>query len=541
MSYTAHKDTFARDNLPPADQWPEFSFDLPELEYPERVNCAQVLLDDAVAEGHGDRVAIYSDDGNWTYQQLLEETNKIANVLVDDLGLEPGNRVLLRSANNRMLAASWLAVIKAGGIAVTTMSMLRAKEIGVIAEIGKINHALCDARLIDELNGAAEITGLLQNIGAFGEGGNLDALAASKPATFTNVDTALEDVAILAFTSGTTGVPKSTMHFHRDILSMSNVVGKYLCDIKQDDIHMGSPPLGFTFGLGVSLVFPLHYRAATALIESPSTDNLLEGIKKFGVTSLFTAPTMYRVLLQHLDQHELPTLKQYFSAGETLPKATSDAWFEATGARIIDGIGATEMSHIFIGARGDDIRPGATGKPLPGYQACILGDDNQPLPKGSTGRLAVKGPTGCRYMNDDRQKEYVTDGWNVTGDVYRLDEEGYYWFEARGDDVIVSSGYNITGPEVESTLMNHEAVAECAVVASPDPDRGNVVKAYIVLVAGVEGSAELIKEIQNYVKSTIAPYKYPRAIEFVESLPKTQTGKVQRFKLREMAKESAAS
>lgn len=539
MSYTAHQDTFAQDNLPPADQWPEFRFDLPELDYPERLNCVQVMLDNAVEEGHGDKVAIYSDSGNLTYKELLEETNRVAHVLVDDMGLKPGNRVLLRSANNPMLAVSWLAILKAGGIAVTTMSMLRAKEIAVIADIAKIDHALCDVRLIDELKGAAEITGLLNNVRCFGEGGDLAAATASKSATFATVETAQEDVAILAFTSGTTGVPKATMHFHRDILAMSDVVGKYLCDIKQDDIHMGSPPLGFTFGLGVSLVFPLHHRAATVLVESPSPENLLEGIKTFGVTSLFTAPTMYRVLLQHLDKHELPSLKQYFSAGETLPKATSDAWFEATGVRIIDGIGATEMSHIFIGARGDEIRPGATGKPLPGYQACILGDDNKPLPKGSTGRLAVKGPTGCRYMNDDRQKEYVMDGWNVTGDVYRLDEDGYYWFEARGDDVIVSSGYNITGPEVEATLLNHDAVAECAAVAAPDPDRGNIVKAYIVLTEGTEGSDELVEELQKYVKQTIAPYKYPRAIEFMNSLPKTQTGKVQRFRLREMAAETA--
>ena len=535
MTYTAHKDTFARDNLPPVDQWPEFLFDLPELQYPERLNCAQVLLDDAVAEGHGDRIAIYSESGNWTYRQLLRESNRIAHALVDDLSLVPGNRVLLRSANNPLLAASWFAVLKAGGIAVTTMSMLRAKEISVVAEIAQINHALCDVRLIDELEGAAASTGLLQNVMTFGVGGDLAATSASKPVDFDNVETAQEDVALLAFTSGTTGQPKATMHFHRDVLAMSDVVGRHLCQTCEDDIHLGTPPLGFTFGLGVSLVFPLRFRAATVLIEAPTPDGLLEGMEKYRATALFTAPSMYRVLLQHLGKCDISSLRQFFSAGEALPKATSDAWFEATGIRIIDGIGATEMSHIFIGARGDDIRPGATGKPLPGYQACILDERNQPLPKGSTGRLAVKGPTGCRYMNDERQKGYVVDGWNVTGDVYRLDEEGYFWFEARGDDVIVSSGYNITGPEVEATLLSHEAVAECAVVAAPDPDRGNIAKAYIVLTEATQGSDELVAELQNHVKHTIAPYKYPRAVEFVTALPKTQTGKVQRFKLREMA------
>ena len=539
MKFTSHKDTFARDNLPPEDQWPEFLFDLPELQYPERLNCAQVLLDDAVAEGHGDRVAIYSESGNWTYHQLLEETNRIAHVLVDDLGLQPGNRVLLRSANNPMLAASWLAVLKAGGIAVTTMSMLRAKEIAVIAQIAKINHVLCDFRLTDECNGAAESSGLLENVRTFGDGGDLAAATACKPAHFDNVETSREDVALLAFTSGTTGQPKATMHFHRDVLAMSDVVGPHLCQTCEDDIYLGSPPLGFTFGLGVSLVFPLRFRAATTLIESPTAEALLEGIEKVQATALFTAPTMYRVLLQYLGNHDLTSLKQYFSAGETLPKATSDAWYEATGIRIIDGIGATEMIHIFIGARGDDIRPGATGKPLPGYQACILDQNNRPLPNGSTGRLAVKGPTGCRYMNDERQKEYVVDGWNVTGDVYRLDEDGYFWFEARGDDMILSAGYNIAGPEVEATLLRHEAVAECAAVAAPDLKRGNIVKAYIVLAEGTKGSDELVALLQNYVKQSIAPYKYPRAIEFVTELPKTQTGKIQRFKLRELASADA--
>lgn len=535
MSYTAHKDTFARDSLPPVDQWPEFHFDLPELQYPEQLNCAQVLLDDAIDEGHGDRVAIYSESGNWSYAQLLQESNRIAHVLVDELGVVPGNRVLLRSANNPMLAACWFAVMKAGGIAVTTMSMLRAKELATIAGIAQIDHVLCDARLIDELSDAAASAGHFQNIMTFGDGGNLGAEAAKKPASFDNVPTARDDVALLAFTSGTTGQPKATMHFHRDVLAMSDVVSRHLCQTQADDIYVGSPPLGFTFGLGVSLVFPLHFRAATVLIEQPTPDALLAGIQQYRATGLFTAPTMYRVLLQHLGKHDLSSLRQCVSAGEMLPKPTSDGWFEATGIRIIDGIGATEMIHMFIGARGEDIRPGATGKPLPGYQACILDDQNNPLPRGATGRLAVKGPTGCRYLNDARQKEYVVDGWNVTGDVYHLDEDGYYWFQARGDDVILSAGYNISGPEVEGTLLSHNAVAECAAVAAPDPDRGNCVKAYIVLTAEAKASDELVEELQNYVKQSIAPYKYPRAIEFVTALPKTKTGKVQRFKLREMA------
>ena len=541
MSYTAHVDTFARDSLPPVDQWPEFRFDLPELQYPERLNCAQVLLDDAIAEGHGERIAFYGAAGEWTYEQLLKKSNQIAHVLVDELGLVPGNRVLLRSANNPLLAACWLAVMKTGGIAVTTMPMLRARELSVIAEKARIDHALCDARLIDELGDAAASTGRLQQVKTFGEGGELGAEAARKPANFDNVATARDDVALVGFTSGTTGQPKATMHFHRDVLAMSDVVARHLCQTREDDIYLGSPPLGFTFGLGVLLVFPLHYRAATALIEQPSPDALLEGVEKYRATALFTAPTMYRVLLQHLGNHDLSSLEQCISAGETLPKATSDAWFEATGIRIVDGIGATEMIHMFIGARGDDIRPGATGKPLPGYQACILDDENSPLPKGATGRLAVKGPTGCRYLNDERQKEYVVDGWNLTGDIYHVDEEEYYWFQARGDDLILSAGYNISGPEVEATLLGHQAVAECAAVAAPDPERGNIVKAYIVLREGVKSTDQLVVELQDFVKQSIAPYKYPRAIEFMTALPKTQTGKVQRFKLRELATADAHS
>jgi 2-aminobenzoate-CoA ligase len=541
-AYTAHVDTFTRDHLPPPEQWPLLKFELQELRYPPRLNCGVVLCDDAVREGHGASVALHSDAGTWTYAELLERANRIANVLVSELGLVPGNRVLLRAPNSPMLAAAWLAVMKAGGVAVTTMPLLRAKELRQIAVKARIEHALVDARLLHEVSATALETGRLGMTLTWGDGA-LEAAMARQPATFANVDTASDDVALLAFTSGTTGDPKATMHFHRDVLAMADVVGRHLLETAPDDVYVGSPPFGFTFGLGALLVFPLRFRAAAALVEQPSPDHLLAAVQRFGGTCLFTAPTMYRTLAGLVGGYDLRTLKRSVSAGEPLPKATSDAWHAATGIRLIDGIGATEMTHIFISAKGDAIRPGATGKPLPGYEAVVLDDNGRPLPRGSSGRLAVRGPTGCRYLADARQTGYVIDGWNVTGDRYRVDEDGYFWFEARADDMIVSAGYNIAGPEVEAALVAHPAVREAAVIGVPDEERGQIVKAFVVVESGFAPGPALVRDLQDFVKQTVAPYKYPRAVEFVEQLPKTTTGKVQRYLLRqrELAKAGASA
>ena len=531
-AYTAHVDTFARDRLPPREQWPEFRFDLPELHYPPRLNCASTLLDEAILEGHGARIALYAHGGNCTYFELLERANRIANVLVHDLGVVPGNRVLLRGANTPTLFASWLAVMKVGAIAVTTMPMLRAKELGIMAERAQIDHAICEARLVAELHEAARATGRLSRVATYGDG-MLERLMTQRTDEFRNVPTAADDVCLLAFTSGTTGNPKATMHFHRDVLVMRDVVGRHLLETTPDDIYTGSPPLGFTFGLGALLVFPLGARGAVALVEQPTPDNLLDAIARFRATALFTAPTAYRALVPLVAGRDISSLRRCISAGEALPKATSDAWHAATGLRIIDGIGATEMIHIFISAKGDDIRPGATGRPLPGYQACVLDDDGRPLSRPNAGRLAVKGPSGCRYLDDPRQLEYVQNGWNVTGDRYYIDEDGYFWFQARADDMIISGGYNIAGPEVEAALLQHPAVRECAVVGARDEQRGQIVKAFVVTSAGHVASEALARELQEHVKRAIAPYKYPRAVEFVPELPKTPTGKLQRYVLRE--------
>jgi len=536
-SQTAHVDTYIRENLPPREQWPELIFDLPELQYPERMNCASILLDDAVDEGHGERIAIYDEAGAWTYRALQSHVNEIANLLAHGMGVVPGNRVLLHGLNDMMLAASWLAVVKAGAIAVTTMPMLRAKELSVIATKAKVDHALCDRRLLDELQEAAAQTGLLQRIRCFGPDGVAvhSGLANDR---FTAVATFSEDPCMLAFTSGTSGVPKATVHFHRDILAMSDTVARHLLRTGPTDVHTGSPPLAFTFGLGALLVFPLRFRASTVLLEQPTADNLLRAVERTRATVLFTAPTMYRNLLTKLEAYDLSSLRQCVSAGEALPQSTSDHWWRATGLRIVEGIGSTEMTHIFIGASGDAVRPGSTGKTLPGYRACVLDESHRPLPAGSIGRLAVKGPTGCRYLLDERQSQYVIDGWNVTGDAYRFDEDGYFWFQGRVDDMIVSAGYNIAGPEVEAALLEHAAVQECAVVGKPDAERGYIVKAFVVLREGHCPSSALASTLQDFVKQRIAPYKYPREIAFVGTLPKTPTGKVQRHKLRMLDRES---
>jgi 2-aminobenzoate-CoA ligase len=523
-------DTFARDRLPPPDQWPRLHFDLPELRYPERLNCATVLLDDAVAEGHGERPAILTEAGDISYGELLARANRIANVLLA-AGIEPGNRVLLRAYNGPELYACWLAVMKAGAIAITTMPMLRAPELTAIINKGRPVIALCDHRLLVELQTAIQSTGIVGEVIGWGDG-NLETRMARAPDHYVNVDTASDDVCLLAFTSGTTGQPKACMHFHRDVLAMADVVARHLLHTGPDDVYTGSPPLGFTFGLGALLVFPFRFRAAVAPVEAPAPAALLAAIERHRATCLFTAPFAYRALMAELEGRDISSLRQCVSAGEFLPKSVSDDWLERTGIRIIDGIGATEMIHIFISASGEAIRPGATGKPLPGYNACVLDEEGMPLPPGSTGRLAVTGPTGCRYLEDERQLDYVQFGWNVTGDLYRMDEDGYFWFVSRADDMIVSAGYNIAGLEVEWALLAHPAVRECAVVGAADAERGTVVKAFIVAQPGRATDAQLVRELQDFVKQRIAPYKYPRLVEFLEALPKTPTGKLQRKALR---------
>jgi len=533
MSSTGYVDTFAHDNLPPRDQWPDL-INLEPLGYPEWLNCAEELLDIAVDEGFGDKPVILAPDFKWTYSELQATANRIAHVLREDLGLIPGERVLLHSPNNPMLAACWFGILKAGGIVVATMPLLRERELAFVLEKAKVRFALCDHRVSAALLHAQEDAAVLERLVCFGNG-ELEALMADKSTEFLAVKTSAEDVSLIAFTSGTTGVPKGTMHFHRDVLAICDSFPKHILQANSDDVFIGSPPLAFTFGLGGLLLFPMRVRASTVLLEKAPPLELLKGIQDFGATVVFTSSTGYRFMLDHLSEFDHSTLRKCVSAGETLPRLTSDAWFEKTGIRIIDGIGTTEILHIFISASGNDIRPGSTGKPVAGYEARVVDSEGKPLPPGQVGRLAVRGPTGCRYIADSRQKDYVLDGWNLTGDAYLMDEDGYFWFQARTDDMILSGGYNIAGPEVEEALLEHPAVKECAVVGVPDEMRGSLVKAFVVLREDAKPCTELVTTLQDFVKERIAPYKYPRAVDFVEALPRTENGKLQRFKLREGA------
>jgi 2-aminobenzoate-CoA ligase len=525
---SAHVDTFCRDHLPPAEQWPELTFDLPELQYPDRLNCATALLDEVAARLGGDRPCLHQPGRpTWSYGDLLAAANRIASVLVDDLGIVPGNRVLLRGPNNQWLSAAWFAVLKVGAVLVTTMPLLRTGELETIHEIAHLDAALVDHRFLD----AVEPLGVPTI--AFGDEA-WDQRLADKPSTFENVETSSDDVCMLAFTSGTTGRPKATMHFHRDVMSICETFSRHVLQPGADDVFTGTPPYAFTFGLGGVLLFPLHAGASTLLVEKATPVELADMMDEHGVTVCFTAPTAYKAMLAA--GKRVPSLRKAVSAGEHLPKATWEAFRDATGVEIIDGIGSTEMLHIFISASGADIRPGSTGRAVPGYAATIVDELGRELPAGESGRLAVRGPTGCRYLDDPRQAAYVVNGWNLTGDTFVRDDDGYFWYQARSDDMIISSGYNIAAPEVEEALLKHPLVAECAVVGVPDEARGHVVKAYVVSAGPVTPT-----ELQDFVKAEIAPYKYPREIEFVTELPKTATGKLQRFRLRQPAAEPASA
>jgi 2-aminobenzoate-CoA ligase len=534
LAPSAHADTFCRDNLPPQELWPDFRFTLPELRYPERLNAAAELLDATAGARGGSRPCLLSEDGAWSYDDVVQVSNQVAWVLADELGLVPGNRVLLRGPNNPWLAACWLGVLKAGGVAVTTMALLRAAELSSICEIARVRLALCDHRFTAEL-AAADVAGL-QVVGYGGAGPeDLAQRVLPMPRNFSVVDTAADDVAIIAFTSGTTGRPKAAMHFHRDLLAIADTFSAHVLKPRADDLFTGTPPLAFTYGLGGLLVFPLRAGAATLLLEKATPAELADQIAARGVTVLSTAPTAYRAMLAAGKAGELRGLRRPVSAGEHLPASTWQAFYDATGVQIIDGIGSTEMLHIFISSADDEMRPGATGRVVPGYEAAVLDADGKPVPDGTPGRLAVKGPTGCRYLADHRQRSYVQDGWNFTGDTYVRDADGYFWFQARSDDMIISGGYNIAGPEIEEALLGHPDVAECGVVGVPDEARGQIVKAYVVLRDGAAGDQEKVAELQAFVKQRIAPYKYPRAVAFLAALPRTNTGKLQRFRLRDLA------
>ncbi|MEW9807587.1 benzoate-CoA ligase family protein [Mesorhizobium sp. ZMM04-5] len=533
---SAHSDTFARDNLPPEDQWPDFLLD--GFDYPDRLNAGVELTDRMVEKGFGDRTALIGNGRRRTYKELSDWTNRLAHALVETYGVKPGNRVLIRSANNPAMVACWLAATKAGAVVVNTMPMLRAGELGQIVDKAEIALALCDTRLMDELVACAKTSRFLKQVVGFDGTANhdaeLDRAALNKDVRFEAVATGRDDVALLGFTSGTTGEPKATMHFHRDLLIIADGYAKEVLGVTPDDVFVGSPPLAFTFGLGGLAIFPLRFGAAATLLESATPPNMVEIIETYKATISFTAPTAYRAMLAAMDKGaDLSSLRIAVSAGETLPAPVFDDWTQKTGKPILDGIGATEMLHIFISNRLSDMAAGRTGKPVTGYEAKIVDEDMREVPRGAVGRLAVRGPTGCRYMADIRQKMYVRGGWNLTGDSFVQDEDGFFHFAARSDDMIISSGYNIAGPEVEAALLAHPHVKECGVIGVPDADRGQIVEAHVVLVEGVAGDELTRKILQDHVKATIAPYKYPRSVKFIDALPKTQTGKIQRFRLRE--------
>ena len=533
---TAHVDTFTRDNLPPFDQWPDI--DLTGFDYPEYLNAGVELTDALVANGYGDHVALIGNGRQRTYKELADWTSRIAHALIEDYGVKPGNRVLIRSANNPAMVACWLAATKAGAVVINTMPMLRAGELTAIVDKAEVTVALCDTRLMEDMVTCAKDSRHLKTVVGFDGTANhdaeLDRAALGKPVRFDAVKTGRDDVALLGFTSGTTGSPKATMHFHRDLMIIADGYAQEVLGVVPADIFVGSPPLAFTFGLGGLAVFPLRFGATAVLLENASPPNMIEIIERHRATVCFTAPTAYRVMLRAMDEGaDLSSLRAAVSAGETLPAPVYEDWIAKTGKPMLDGIGATEMLHIFVTNRFDDHRPACTGKPVTGYQARVVGEDGNEVPRGETGRLAVRGPTGCRYLADDRQKAYVQHGWNITGDAFIQDEEGYFHFAARNDDMIVSSGYNIAGPEVEAALLAHADVLECAVIGAHDEDRGQIVQAVVVLATGVAPDAATIKRLQDHVKATIAPYKYPRRVTFAEGLPKTQTGKIQRFRLRE--------
>jgi 2-aminobenzoate-CoA ligase len=543
---SGHVDDFTRRNLPPFEQWPALPLNRSEFQYPEYLNAAVELTDRIVEKGLGDRIALIGNGRQRTYKELADWSNRLAHALVENYGVKPGNRILIRSGNNPALVAAWLAATKAGAVVVNTMPLLRAGELAKIVDKAEIALGLTDSRIADELVACAKTSRFLKQVinfdGTSNHDAELDRVALNKPVKFDAIKTGRDDVALLGFTSGTTGEPKATMHFHRDLLIIADGYAREVLRVTPDDVFVGSPPLAFTFGLGGLAIFPLRFGATATLLENAAPSEMIKIIETYKATICFTSPTAYRAMMTAMDQGaDLSSLRLAVSAGETLPAPVFESWTRKTGKTILDGIGSTELLHIFITNRAEDAAAGTTGRPVTGYEARIVDEEMKEVAPGTVGKLAVRGPTGCRYLADPRQSNYVRDGWNLTGDSFVRDASGRFSFVARSDDMIISSGYNIAGPEVEAALLKHPSVAECGVVGVPDEARGMVVKAYVVVMPGIAADAALTTELQDHVKREIAPYKYPRAIEYVAQLPKTQTGKLQRFALRQMARDSAAS
>jgi 2-aminobenzoate-CoA ligase len=534
---SAQSDRFVHERLPPASALASLRYDLPELQIPDQANLVDVLLDQATARGWDERAFLRSDSVTLSYRQAREQIGRIAQVLTQDFDLVPGNRVLLRGGNSIGMALAWLGVVKAGLIAVATMPLLRAKELGEIIAKAEPALALCDAALLGELQLAQAAGGRLKSIVAFNaehEPHSLESRAAAKNGQLPRCLTAADDIAMMAFTSGTTGLPKAAVHSHRDILAACQAWPRHVLRATPEDVVMGSPPLAFTFGLGGLLIFPMWAGASVYFPGVPYTPQvMLKLMAEVGATICYTAPTFYRQMAPLAAGLSLPRLRICVSAGEGLPDATRQLWKEATGIEMMDGIGATEMFHIFISSRPEQVRRGAIGQVVPGYTAKVVDEQGQEVPHGTIGKLAVQGPTGCRYLNDARQSNYVRDGWNYPGDAFLQDDDGYFFYQARADDMIITSGYNVGGPEVEDALLKHAAVAECAVIGVPDAERGMIVKALVVLKPGNTGDEAMVKALQDHVKATLAPFKYPRQVSFVASLPRTETGKLQRFKLKQ--------
>ncbi|MTH80093.1 AMP-binding protein [Paracoccus aestuariivivens] len=538
LGLSAHVDTFCRDNLPAEADQPVFN--LGSFQYPERLNAAVELTDAMVERGHGERIAVVGQGRSRSYAELADWTSRIARALVEDYGVKPGNRILIRSPNTPALVACWLGATKAGAVVVNTMPLLRKKELLQHTEKAEVSLALCDMRMLDEMQACMAESAHLKRIvtfdGTAGLEGELDRVADVKPSGPFWVETGRDDVALLGFTSGSTGVPKATMHFHRDLLIIADAYAREVLDVQPEDVFVGSPPLAFTFGLGGLAIFPLRFGAQAVLLEKAAPADLIGIIQSHRATICFTAPTAYRAMLAAMEEGaDLSSLRCAVSAGETLPAPVFEAWKSKTGRPMLDGIGGTEMLHIYISNRFEDARAGCTGKPLTGYEAKVVDDEMNEVPRGTPGHLAVRGPLGCRYLADARQAKYVRDGWNLPGDTFIQDQDGSFRFAARSDDMIVASGYNIAGPEVEAALLAHPDVAECGVIGAPDEERGTIVQAHVVLRAGIVPDADKVRELQDFVKQTIAPYKYPRSVIFTDALPKTESGKIQRFRLKQGA------
>jgi benzoate-CoA ligase len=512
----------------------------PEIVIPDRFNATAYFVDRIVEEGHGARTAILCGDQAISYQEVLAEVNRAGNALLE-LGVEIENRVALLLLDCPEFAYAFFGAIKIGAVPVPINTLLKPQDYGYLLRDSRARALIVSAELLSSVESILPTLERMRHVVVVGEAARYASFAQllqRQAADLEAADTCKDDVAFWLYTSGTTGMSRAAVHLQHDMVYCSRLYADSILNIGPEDRTFSIAKLYFAYGLGNALYCPFAVGASTVFFPGrPMPEAVFTTVKRYRPTLFFGVPTAYAAMLHAAEQGaeaDFSSVRLCVSAGEPLPAGLYRRWLDRFGVEILDGIGSTEVLHIFLSNRPGSVRPGSSGLPVPGYEAQIVDDDGATVGPGEIGNLMVRGDSTCAYYwnKHDASRRQIAGEWIRTGDKYHTDEDGYFWYDGRSDDMLKAGGIWVSPTEVEGVIVEHPAVLECAVVGAEDEERLVKPKAYVVLKDGAQAADGLVLEIQELVKGRLAPYKYPRWIEFVDDLPKTATGKIQRYKLR---------